>query len=328
MGYKRNVWQGTYIEPELLARVKEIGLFEYLQASDPGRLVKIGGGTYCLADHDSLKISRGKWCWWSHHIGGRSALDFLIKVDSMEFMKAAWQIIGVMGLDAALENGNHVNPENGKWVSPEREKTEWKMPAVRAPIEAKEYLLQRGISEKVVDYFIEKKLILETYDKRNVLFMGRDENGKYVYGAKRSITSTWKGEVEGSDKRFAFKYISPEKNPELHLFEGAVDMLSFATIHEDVFRTLNLLSQGGVYFNKHTADYKLPLALEYCLLRYSWIKKIILHLDNDNVGRRAAEQIAVKLAALGIEVVDEVPEGAKDVNEMLLLYKRWGNLMS
>ena len=30
---------------------------------------------YCTAEHDSLKISNGKWYWWSRGFGGYSALD-------------------------------------------------------------------------------------------------------------------------------------------------------------------------------------------------------------------------------------------------------------
>ena len=39
-------------------------------------------------EHDSLKISNGKWMWWSRGFGGNSALDYLIKVKGMQFMDA------------------------------------------------------------------------------------------------------------------------------------------------------------------------------------------------------------------------------------------------
>ncbi len=35
----------------------------------------------------SLKISNGKWIWWSRGIGGRSALDYLIKVKGYSFLE-------------------------------------------------------------------------------------------------------------------------------------------------------------------------------------------------------------------------------------------------
>lgn len=67
----------AYIEPELVAKAKEMDLLTYLKNYEPGQLVKLLGGEYCTKEHDSLKISNGKWCWWSRGIGGRSALDWL-----------------------------------------------------------------------------------------------------------------------------------------------------------------------------------------------------------------------------------------------------------
>ena len=44
--------------------------------------------TYTTRRHDSLKISNGKWMWWSQRTGGRSALDYLIKVRGYSFLEA------------------------------------------------------------------------------------------------------------------------------------------------------------------------------------------------------------------------------------------------
>ena len=52
----------------------------YLQNYEPRELVHFSGNVYCTRTHDSLKISNGKWYWHSRGIGGRSALDYLIKV--------------------------------------------------------------------------------------------------------------------------------------------------------------------------------------------------------------------------------------------------------
>lgn len=45
-------------------------------------------------EHDSLKISNGKWMWWSRGFGGASALDYLIKVRGDPFTKAMEKILG------------------------------------------------------------------------------------------------------------------------------------------------------------------------------------------------------------------------------------------
>ena len=77
-----------YIPPEMVARAREMDLLTYLRTYEPQELVHFGGGTYCTREHDSLKISNGKWCWFSRGIGGYSALDYLIKVKEMPYTQA------------------------------------------------------------------------------------------------------------------------------------------------------------------------------------------------------------------------------------------------
>ena len=49
--------------------------------------------TFCFCPPD-LKISNGKWCWFSRGIGGKTALDYLIKVREIPFTKAVEMIVG------------------------------------------------------------------------------------------------------------------------------------------------------------------------------------------------------------------------------------------
>ena len=63
-----------YIPPEVVAQAREMDLLTYLRTYEPQELVHFGGSTYCTREHDSLKISNGKWCWFSRGIGGYSAL--------------------------------------------------------------------------------------------------------------------------------------------------------------------------------------------------------------------------------------------------------------
>lgn len=83
-----------YIPPEVVAKAKEMDLLTYLKNYEPGELVHFGGSTYCTRTHDSLKISNGKWCWFSRGIGGRTALDYLIKVREIPFIEAVEMIVG------------------------------------------------------------------------------------------------------------------------------------------------------------------------------------------------------------------------------------------
>ena len=76
------------IAPDIILQAKKMDLLTYLQNYEPEELVRISSSTYSTRTHDSLKISNGKWMWWSRGIGGRSALDYLIKVNGYSFLDA------------------------------------------------------------------------------------------------------------------------------------------------------------------------------------------------------------------------------------------------
>ncbi len=68
-----------YYDSETIERARQVDLLTYLQTCEPQELVHVSGNVYCTKTHDSLRISNGKWCWFSRGIGGYSALDYLIK---------------------------------------------------------------------------------------------------------------------------------------------------------------------------------------------------------------------------------------------------------
>ena len=76
------------VTKEQIARAKEWDLLSYLQTYEPQEIKRSGPNEYCTRTHDSLKISNGKWCWNSQGIGGRTALDYLIKVRGVAFTDA------------------------------------------------------------------------------------------------------------------------------------------------------------------------------------------------------------------------------------------------
>lgn len=84
------------IDPDVLERVRQIDLLSYLREFEPSNLVKVKGtsNVYCTTEHDSLKISNGKWYWWSRGFGGYSALDYLIKVKEYDFVEAVEILTG------------------------------------------------------------------------------------------------------------------------------------------------------------------------------------------------------------------------------------------
>lgn len=93
-----------------IERAREMDLLTYLRQNDPGNLVHISDGEYCTREHDSLKISNGKWMWWSRGFGGASALDYLIKVKDVPFTEAVGMILGT----EAKQPPFSFVPKNGK----------------------------------------------------------------------------------------------------------------------------------------------------------------------------------------------------------------------
>ena len=84
-----------YIPPEVVEQARQIDLLTYLQSCEPQELVRISGNNYTTRTHDSLKISNGKWMWWSRGFGGASALDYLTKVKGISFSEAMGILMGV-----------------------------------------------------------------------------------------------------------------------------------------------------------------------------------------------------------------------------------------
>ena len=118
--------------------------------------------------------------------------------------------------------------------------------------------------------------------------------------------------MPGSDKRYGFCY-PPHTAGSRHLavFESAIDVLSHATLQQRDGWPWNgwRLSLGGTS----------PLALLSFLQRHAEISRVVLHLDNDGAGLRAARQIRSLLRQdyPCLRVSMNPPRKVKDYNELL-----------
>lgn len=300
-----------YIENDVLLEARRVDLLTYLQQNDPGNLVHISGNNYCTKDHDSLKISNGKWYWFSRGFGGVSAVDYLIKVQNYTLPQA---VEAVMGRAMTTSSFSYApKPEEPKkLLMPE---------LVQYPYRAKKYLKDRGIHPAVIDYCIEHSMLFETEQYHNAVFVGYDPQGIARYAAMRGTVSGYKGEVTGSDKHFSFSICEAGDSADLHLFESAIDLLSYASLELYQGRDWKqdaLLSLAGVFMPKRPNV--VPVALREYLKDHPNISTLHLHLDNDEVGRGATEGIIGGLKEK-YTVLDEPPaDGFKDVNDQLKAY--------
>lgn len=299
-----------YIAPEVITEAKRMDLLTYLREYEPGELVKFSSNTYTTRTHDSLKISNGKWMWWSRGIGGKSALDYLIKVRGMDFVQAVQTIMG---------NGsvNFPTCENIKSYEEQPLLLPEKSPTTDVVFD---YLFGRGIDYEIINHCLEQELIIESLPYHNAVFIGYDESKEPKYAAYRATNqSRIMGDCTGSKKQYSFR-LTAENTGEVHLFECAIDLLSYATLMKlegKDWRQFNLVSLAGVYSPKQKIeDSKVPVTLGRLLEKDKTIKRIVLHLDNDIAGRKATKALQTILSD-NYEVVDDPPQYGKDVNDFL-----------
>lgn len=153
---------------------------EFLRRYRPGSLVKSSArGEYQLAEHDSFKINgeSSVWHWKSRDIGGKSALKYLIYVEGVPFVEAVQLLC----------------EESPMYIPVQHEAVERERPLFRLPNPAlnndrvTRYLLGRGISLPTIRYCIERKILYESAEYHNCVFLGKDPQGVPKYAALRGI---------------------------------------------------------------------------------------------------------------------------------------------
>ena len=186
-----------------------------------------------------------------------------------------------------------------------------------------EYLFGRGIDYSLIQECVADGTIYESADYHNAVFVGKDKDGTPRYAACRGTMGSFRLDASGSDKRYSFRLLADKPASSVHLFEAAIDLLSYATYLKcegKDYKGENLLSLSGVYQpKKELKDSTIPIALSTFLKANPQIKTLYLHLDNDNTGRRCTAALKVLLQK-DYEIVDAPPPVGKDVNDFLLSY--------
>ncbi|EQB22034.1 hypothetical protein UNSWDHB_648 [Dehalobacter sp. UNSWDHB] len=301
-----------YVTREQIEHAKQMDLLTYLEHYEPQELVHFSGNVYTTRSHDSLKISNGKWCWWSRGIGGRSALDYLVKVRGLSLPEAVSQIDGQITIAPPPQSKDKEIAKQKKLLLPEKKANNNGVIA---------YLTGRGIHEEIIDYCIQTKRLYESSIYHNAVFVGFDLQGIPRYASLRGTSRRrFMGEVNGSDKHFSFSIPARSKSSKLHLFESAIDLMSYCTLQLLAGRDWlqdSCLSLAGIYKPKQDiGESTPPVALMQYLKDFPQINDISLHLDNDAAGRLAAKTIQTIFHS-NYTVSNEPPERGKDYNDYL-----------
>lgn len=302
-----------YILPEQIKELQKIDLLTYLQNFEPNELIHEGGNNYCTRSHDSLKISNGLWNWFSKGIGGNNAIDYLIKVKNYTFLEAVQLLsdckVKTVPFSVSSERKVH-------------QKSEIKIPKKSNSFNiAKEYLINRGIAESIIDECFQNNLIYQEENTNNVVFVGYDNSNNIRYaGCRATNESRYMRDATGSDKKYSFRLLSQTQNNTIHIFESSIDLLSYATLlkYKGIdYKNENLIALAGVYQPaKCIENSKVPIAIDSYLNEHQNIKNIILHFDRDLAGRNAAKAFQIVIPKKYIVVDCPVPYG-KDVNDFL-----------
>ena len=324
-----------WISEEQIKLAKEVDLLTYLRENEPHELVKskYGIDEYRTRTNGSLVISNGLWRWNRGGFGGRTALDFLIKMRGMSFVDAVETVLGARsavyshGADVSTVGSDSASALSVKSAKQMSTKAEFKLPETALlPANVVAYLQKRGISPEVINRCLAEGILYESRKNQNVIFVGKDENGKERFACQRGIRDDFKADVSGSDKRYSFS-LSAE-NPDsyqLMVFESPIDLLSHATLQQRSGLAGGLIGVDDSTLDTHrlslggTSDVALIAYLE----RNPAIEQIYLCLDADEAGQTAARKIAAKLSADSrfehISVFNRPPQGGtKDYNEVLL----------
>lgn len=296
---------------EMIQKARQLDLLTYLQLQQPWELVPIGPNRYRMRTHDSLKIDHGKWYWWSRSVGGRSALDYLVAVEGWEFRKAALHILELERIQPIEMPQKKLQKEKGEssFCLPMRANSNRRVQA---------YLMRRGIDRDIIDYFFSKGLLYESHPYHNAVFVGRNEKGEPAYAALRSTGKRrFAGEAAGSRKAYAFSF-SEGKSAAVHVFESAIDLLSYVTLQKmrgTDWKAESYVSLGGCSFS---IEEGLPPSLMRILRKKTNIQVIKLHLDNDRAGRTFTQAI-IELLKNDYQVINAPPPSGKDVNDYLMM---------
>ena len=299
-----------FIPKEIVKQAKQIDLLTYFMNNNPSELVKKGTNTYSLRSHDSVIISNGLWHRFSTNEAGKTALDYLMKVEKMTLQEAVKSILN-RDIDTYIVPKTETNNVPKKIVIPEKSNTNK---------EVIEYLKNRGIDEDIILDCINKKLIYQENRTNNVVFVGYDYNNNIKYAGCRSTNDKKiMRDAKGSSKEFSFRLLSKIKNNSLHIFESSIDLLSYATLLKQKgydYRNQNLLALAGVYQpSQNIEQSKIPIAVKTFLNNNTYIENIVLHFDNDRAGREATKALIIALNKYNIYDIP-APYG-KDINDYL-----------
>lgn len=287
----------TYIHftKEQRERARRTDLANFLIGQ--GEKVKKSGSEYEWFDGSQKVTIRGHLWYHQYEQKGGDAVDFIRRFYNKDYAESVEMLLNNCGGQIIT------SPPTGK----ERKPFELPPRNDRMSRVFSYLLLTCGIDKDALFEFVRKKMIYESADYHNAVFVGYDSNGKPRHAHKRgTVTSNpYKGNVAGSQPEYSFHFNGTSEK--LFLFEAPIDMLSYISMHKENWKSHSYAASCSVS----------DRVLFQCLQDNPNIKNVFLCFDNDEAGQTANKRIAEKLNLMNIQNEILIPTH-KDWNEDIL----------
>ena len=262
-----------------------------------GEKVKKSGSEYEWLDGSQKVTIRGHLWYHQYEQKGGDAVDFVRRFYNKDYAEAVQMLLNNGG--SQIITSPPIEKEHKPFKLPPRND---RMSRVFSYL-----LLTRGVEKDVLFEFIRNRMIYESADFYNAVFVGYDSSGKPRHAHKRgTVTSNpYKGNVAGSQPEFSFHWHGT--SDKIFLFEAPIDMLSYISMHKENWKNHSFAASCSVS----------DRVLFQCLKDNPNIKNVFLCFDNDEAGQTANKRIAEKLNSMNIQNEILIPN-YKDWNEDLI----------
>lgn len=266
-----------------------------------GEKVKKSGSEYEWLDGSQKVTIRGHLWYHQYEQKGGDAVDFVRRFYNKDYAEAVQMLLNNGG--SQITTSPPIEKEHKPFKLPPRND---RMSRVFSYL-----LLTRGVDKDVLFEFIRNRMIYESADFHNAVFVGYDSSGKPRHAHKRgTVTSNpYKGNVAGSQPEFSFHWHGT--SDKIFLFEAPIDMLSYISMHKENWKNHSFAASCSVS----------DRVFFQCLKDNPNIKNVFLCFDNDEAGQTANKRIADKLNKLNIQNEILIPTH-KDWNEDLTLSEK------
>lgn len=262
-----------------------------------GEKVKKSGSEYEWLDGSQKVTIRGHLWYHQYEQKGGDAVDFVRRFYNKDYAEAVQMLLNNGG--SQIITSPPIEKEHKPFKLPPRND---RMSRVFSYL-----LLTRGVDKDVLFEFIRNRMIYESADFHNAVFVGYDSSGKPCHAHKRgTVTSNpYKGNVAGSQPEFSFHWHGT--SDKIFLFEAPIDMLSYISMHKENWKNHSFAASCSVS----------DRVLFQCLKDNPNIKNVFLCFDYDEAGQTANKRIAEKLNSMNIQNEILIPN-YKDWNEDLI----------